>query len=169
MSARSKPIALILDIRLGEHVYLHLYTPSTIKHVRPCEDPKLHSVPPVSSDWSPPWAQIDQLNEFTGRLYLRNYTSDAFSRRTYNGSAGVWGCISSSQLVQGPRFTLPFVVMLLTIGRKGMGFAETHMGRILTIILNTGRFDDDVPVYDRSLDFLYDSSTLYFNGLSVSW
>lgn len=59
--------------------------------------------------------------------------------------------------------------MLLTIGRKGMGFAETHMGRILTIILNTGRFDDDVPVYDRSLDFLYDSSTLYFNGLSVSW
>ena len=50
-----------------------------------------------------------------------------------------------------------------------MGFAETHMGRILTIILNTGRFDDDVPVYDRSLDFLYDSSTLYFNGLSVSW
>ena len=144
MSARSKPIALILDIRLGEHVYLHLYTPSTIKHVRPCDDLKLYSVPPVSSDWNPPWALIDQLNVFAGQLYLRNYTSyvrlshflgvpttdlpDALVRRNW---FKVPGSLDTEIEMTFDNTPLPFVMMLLAIRRRGMGFAETHMGRVL--------------------------------------
>ena len=135
---------LLSEIRLSEHVHLHLYTPSTIKHVRPCDDLKLYSVPPVSSDWNPPWALIDQLNVFAGQLYLRNYTSyvrlsyflgvpttdlpDALVQRNW---FKVPGSLDTEIEMTFDNTPLPFVMMLLAIRRRGMGFAETHMGRVL--------------------------------------
>ena len=138
---------LLSEIRLSEHVHLHLYTPSTIKHVRPCDDLKLYSVPPVPSDWNPPWTLIDQLNVFAGQLYLRNYTSyvqlshflgvpttdspgdaGALVRRNWFKMPGSLGAEIEMTFDNTP---LPFVMMLLAIRTRGMGFAETHMGRIL--------------------------------------
>ncbi|KAF8546980.1 hypothetical protein OG21DRAFT_1607573 [Imleria badia] len=138
---------LISEIRLSNHVHLHLYTPTTIKHIKPCDNLKLYSVPPVPSDWTPPWALVDQLNIFAGQLYLRNYTS--YVRLSHflgvpttdlPGDAGAlvrrnWfkipGSLGAEIEMTFDNTQLPFMMMLLAIRRRGMGFAETHMGRIL--------------------------------------
>ena len=63
------------DIRASKHVHLHMYTPRAFRRMKPSDDLKLYLIPPLLRDWTPPWALIDQLNVFTGQLYLRDYRS----------------------------------------------------------------------------------------------
>ena len=134
-------------IRISEHVHLHLYTPRTTERMKPCDDLKLYSIPPVSSDWTPPWALIDQLNVLAGQLYLRDYTSyvrlcrflgvhtedlpDDANTPIHRNWFNLPGSLEPEIEITFDNTPLPFVMMLLAIRRRGMGFAKTHMGSIL--------------------------------------
>ena len=69
---------LMSDIRMSKHVHLHVYIPRTSERIEPTDDLMFYSVPPVPADWRPPWELIDQLNVFSGQLYLRDW--DAYLR-----------------------------------------------------------------------------------------
>ena len=136
---------LMPDIRASKYVHLHVYTPRTSKHMRPADDLMFCSIPPVPDNWTPPWDLIDQLNVFAGQLYLRNYESYLWLRRFLGiqtkdlpknvGTAVRRNLVTPGVLEEiGDTFTdspLPSVMMLLAIRRRGLPFAETHMGRIL--------------------------------------
>ena len=133
--------ALMPDIRASGFVHLHLYAPRTSRRMKPSDDLKLYSIPPLPSDWTPPWALIDQLNIFAGQLYLRNYTSylrlchflgvpmssgTAIRRNLYN----IPGSFEETD-IQFSGSPLPSVMALLAIRSRGRPFAETDMGKIL--------------------------------------
>ena len=140
---------LMPHIRLSEHVHLHLYTPRTTEHMEASDDLKWYSIPALSDDWSPPWALIDQLNVFAGQLYLRNYTSyvrlcrflgvhtedlllgDAGNTSIHRNWFNFPGSLDPEIEITFDDSPLPFVMMLLAIRRRGMGFSKTHMGNIL--------------------------------------
>ncbi|KAF8545714.1 hypothetical protein OG21DRAFT_1397636, partial [Imleria badia] len=132
-------------IRVSKFVHLHVYTPCTSERMKPTNDLRFHSIPPVPDSWTPPWDLIDQLNVFAGQLYLRDYESYLRLRRflgiqvndlpnsvrtavrrnlvTVDALQEIGNTIRDSPL--------PSVMMLLAIRRRGLPFAETHMGRIL--------------------------------------
>ena len=132
-------------IRVSIHVHLHVYTPRTSKYMRPADDLMFYSIPPVTNNWTPPWDLIVQLNVFAGQLYLRDYASYLSLLRFLDihrqelpksvGTAIRHNLITPSVLEEiGNTFTdspLPSVMMLLASRRRGLPFAETHMGRIL--------------------------------------
>ena len=137
---------LMPDIRASKYVHLHVYTPRTSKYMRPADDLMFYSIPPVPDNWTPPWDLIDQLNVFAGQLYLSHYESYLRLLRFLGihrkerlpknvGTAIRHNLITPSVLEEiGNTFTdspLPSVMMLLAIRRRGLPFAETHMGRIL--------------------------------------
>ena len=136
---------LLPDIRESEYVHLHLYAPRTSERTKPSDDLQLYSIPPLPSDWTPPWDLIDQLNVFSGQLYLRDYKSYlrlcrflgvpttespnddiAIQRNLFN----IPGSFEEMEnmFLGSP---LPCVMALLAIRNKGRPFAHTHMGRIL--------------------------------------
>ena len=109
--------------------------------MKPADDLRFYSVPPLPSDWRPPWELIDQLNIFAGQLYLRDQESYTrlcrFLRVDFEDSKNVGTAVAhkpdSSHAKIKSRFegtALPLVKELLT-ARHGTGFAGTHMGKIL--------------------------------------
>ena len=132
---------LLPEIRNSKCVHLHLYIPRMTKNMKPADDLRFYSIPPVPSDWTPPWELLDQLNIFAGQLYLRDYetylrlcrflridsgdpnqagTAVARKAELFNGKI--------KSIVEGT--ALPIVKELLT-ARHGTVSAGTHMGRIL--------------------------------------
>ena len=134
------------DIRASECVHLHVYAPRTSQRMEPSDDLRFYSIPPLPSDWTPPWALIDQLNVFAGQLYLRDYESylrlcrflgvptgttdspndTAIRRNLFN----IPGSLEEMEItfLGSP---LPSVMALLAIRNRGRPLAHTHMCRIL--------------------------------------
>ena len=137
---------LMPDIRTSDYVHLHLYVPRTSQRMKPSDDLRLYSIPPLPADWTPPWDLIDQLNVFAGQLYLRNYTSYlrlcrflgvSTTRTDISDDAAIrWNLfdIPGSFEEMEIKFSgspLPSVMALLAIRTRGRPFAESHMGKIL--------------------------------------
>jgi len=134
---------LMPDIRTSEYVHLHVYAPRTSQGMKPSDDLRLYSIPPLPSDWTPPWDLIDQLNVFAGQLYLRDYTSYLRLCRFL----GVSTSVPNDSVIRRNLFKipgsfeemeitfsgspLPSVMTLLLIRNRGRPFAQTHMGKIL--------------------------------------
>ena len=137
---------LLPDIRASKHVRLHVYAPRTSKRIKPLDDLKLYTIPPLPSDWTPPWTLIDQLNVFAGQLYLQDYESyrrlcrflkvpmkespnnSVTERKPFN----IRGSLKEMKITFSVRGSpLPFVKALLAIRTRGQPFAHTHMGKIL--------------------------------------
>ncbi|KAF8137291.1 hypothetical protein EV363DRAFT_1394838 [Boletus edulis] len=139
---------LMPEIRISEHVHLHLYIPRTSKRMKPADDLRLYSVPPLPSYWTPPWDLIDQLNVFAGQLFLTDYTSYVRLCRFLGVHAGdlpqnagtvvlrnwlsnPYSESSDTKIKNRLKGTpLPHAMHLLAV-RRGKDFARTHMGRIL--------------------------------------
>ena len=135
---------LMPDIRESECVHLHVYAPRTSQRMKPSDDLRLYSIPPLPSDWTPPWTLIDQLNVFAGQLYLRDYTSylrlcrflgvptkelsigPTIQRNLFNIPASF-----KEMEIAFSGSPLPAVMALLAIRSRGRPFADTHMGKIL--------------------------------------
>ena len=136
---------LMPDIRASEYVHLHMYASRTSQRMKPSDDLRLYSIPPLPSDWTPPWDLIDQLNVFAGQLYLRDYVSYLRlcrflgvvpTKELSNDTAIRWNLfnIPGSFEEMGITFVgspLPFVKALLAIRSRGRTFTQTHMGKIL--------------------------------------
>ena len=136
---------LMPDIRVSEHVHLHLYTPCTSERMKLTNDLMLYSIPPLPEGWTPPWDLIDQLNVFAGQLYLRDYESylrlrrflglqadeppNSVRRAVRHGLTVPNAPGENANTTRGP--SLHSVTKIFAIRRKGLPFAETHMGRIL--------------------------------------
>jgi hypothetical protein len=143
---------LMPDIRASEYVHLHVYAPRTSQRMKPSDDLGLYSIPPLPSDWTPPWALIDQLNVFAGQLYLRDYESylrlcnflRVPTKELSNGTAIRWNLFNIPGSFEEMEITflgspLPSVMGLLAIRSRGRPFAQTHMGKILQGQLLTER------------------------------
>ena len=135
---------LMPDIRASEYVHLHVYAPRTSQRMKSSDDLRLYSIPPLPSDWTPPWDLIDQLNVFAGQLYLRDYESylrlcrflGVPTKESSNGTAIRWNLFNITGNSEEMEITfsgspLPSVMALLAIRRRGRPFAQTHMGKIL--------------------------------------
>ncbi|KAH0834181.1 hypothetical protein J3R83DRAFT_11490 [Lanmaoa asiatica] len=150
---------LLLSIRKSGNVDLHLYTPRTTKLMKPSDDLSLYSIPEVSADWTPPQGLMSQLNVFAGQLYLSDHAAyirlcrflcvyaqdlqdeedmvvqyDGFIKPEHR--RGSLGGQTQRTFQSTP---LPFVKVLLGLRRKGMSFAQTHMGKLLEGRLLTER------------------------------
>jgi hypothetical protein len=130
-------------IRASNNVHLHVYAPRTSQRMKPSDDLKLYAIPPLPSDWSPPWALIDQLNVFSGQLYLRDYTSyiqlcrflGVPTKELPNDTAVRRNLLHIPGSFKEDEITfsgspLPFVKALLAIRNRGLPLAHTHMGKI---------------------------------------
>ena len=117
------------------------YMPLT--HMKPSDDLRFYTIPPLPSDWTPPWELINQLNIFAGQLYLRDYASYLrvccllgvpAMKQQWNqwNLSNVHGSDKKDE-TKSFRLgsSLPFVKVLLAIWTRGLLFAESHMGRIL--------------------------------------
>jgi hypothetical protein len=142
---------LLPDIRVSEHVHLHLYTPRTAKSMTPTDDLSLYIIPAASSNWTPPRGLVGQLNIFAGQLYLSDreaylrlcrflcvYTQDLQDEEEMVIECDGFitpehrrGSLARQTQHTFQNTPLPFVKMLLGLRRKGMSFARTHMGKIL--------------------------------------
>ena len=134
---------LLPDIRASELVHLHLYAPRTSWRMKPSDDLRFYTIPPLPSDWTPPWELIDQLNIFAGQLYLRDYASylrvcrllgvpATKQQRNQRNPSNVRGSDKKDETKSSRSgSSLPFVKALLAIRTRGLPFAESHMGRIL--------------------------------------
>ncbi|KAF8548129.1 hypothetical protein OG21DRAFT_1599535 [Imleria badia] len=134
---------LMPDIRVSEHVHLHVYAARTTCRMKPSDDLRLYSIPPLPSDWSPPWALIDQLNVFAGQLYLRDYESylglcrflGVPTKESPNNTAvprnlfHIPGSFNEEEIMFSGS-PLPCVKALVAIRNRGLPFSQTHMGKI---------------------------------------
>jgi hypothetical protein len=143
---------LMPDIRASEYVHLHIYAPRTSQRMKPSDDLRLYSIPPLPSDWTPPWDLIDQLNVFAGQLYLRDYESylrlcrflGVPTKELSNGTAIRWNLFNipgsfEEMEIMFSGSPLPSVMALLAVRSRGRPFAQTHMGKILQGQLLTER------------------------------
>ncbi|KAG9308685.1 hypothetical protein JVU11DRAFT_11642 [Chiua virens] len=136
---------LMPDIRVSNHVHLHVYVPRTSERMKPADDLMFYSIPPVPDDWTPPWDLIDQLNIFAGQLYLRDYDSylrlshflqiqkqSREDRMKKAARYNLFNLRSRQELEKAdPDSLLPSMMMLLAIRRRGFPFSDSHMGKIL--------------------------------------
>ena len=138
---------LMPEIRTSKHVHLHVYAPRTSQRTKPSDDLRLYSIPPLPSDWTPPWALIDQLNVFAGQLYLTDYgsylrlcrllrldipaTRESMNNPTVKRNLLHVLGIPKKKEIAYSGWTLPFVKAVLAIRTRGVPFAHTHVGRIL--------------------------------------
>jgi hypothetical protein len=157
---------LMPDIRASECVHLHVYAPRTSQRMKPSDDLQLYSIPSLPSNWTPPWALIDQLNVFAGQLYLRDYPSylrvsrflGVPTKELSNGTAIQRNLFNIPGSFEEMEITflgspLPSVMALLAIRSRGRPFTQTHMGKILQGQLLTEK-DFEGPtsvVFDHSL------------------
>ena len=114
--------------------------------MKPSDDLKLYSIPPLPSDWTAPLDLMDQLNVFSGQLYLRDYESYLHLCR-FLGVPTSKTDILNDTTIRRNLFNIPgsfeeneitfmdsplhFVMALLGIRSRGRPFAHTHMGKIL--------------------------------------
>ncbi|KAG6887769.1 hypothetical protein C0992_010818 [Termitomyces sp. T32_za158] len=135
----------------SKHVHLHIYAPRVNQNMKTMEDLRFFTVPPLPTS-SDPLAFIPdlvlQLNLFAGQLFLKD-------SETYQQLCRVLGLIGAES---GPRiwnsdgFVKPedrtgamkeqcrmvtspvtFLKELFSSRRKGLGYAPTHMGKILNV------------------------------------
>ena len=162
---------LLPDIRSSGKVHLHLYTPRITKCMKDCDDLALYSIPAVPAGWTPPSSLMDQLNVFAGQLYLKDYETYIRLCRflcVYAGDlrdeegleVGCDGFISPNnrpRLLQSvstfQTSPLDSLRTLMSLRRKGMRFAPTHMGKLLRGRL-LSEDDFDGCDYVRSFFFL---------------
>jgi hypothetical protein len=156
---------LMPDIRASEYVHLHVYAPRTSQRMKPSDDLRLYSIPPLPSDWTPPWALIDQLNVFAGQLYLRDYESYLRLCRFLgipmtepsNGTEIRWNLFNIPGSFEEMEITfsgspLPSVMALFAVQSRGQPFAQTHMGKILQgQVLSKKDFEVPIPVVGPSV------------------
>ena len=140
---------LLPDIRSSDKVHLHLYTPRITKSMKPCDDLALYSIPAVPAGWTPPSSLMDQLNVFTGQLYLKDYETYirlcrflcVYARDLQDEEDIEVGCDGFISPNNRPRHLqsvytfqtspLDSLRKLMGLRRKGMRFAPTHMGQLL--------------------------------------
>ena len=135
---------LMPEIRASEYVHLHMYAPRTSQRMKSSDDLKLYSIPPLPSDWTPPWDLIDQLNVFAGQLYLRDYESylrlcrflGVPTKELPKERAIRWNLFNVPGSFEENEITfsaspLPTVMALLVMRNRGRPFVHTHMGKIL--------------------------------------
>jgi hypothetical protein len=124
--------SLMPDIRVSECVHLHVYAPRTSERMKSSDDLGLYSIPPLPSNWTPPWALIDQLNVFAGQLYLRDYESylrlcsflGVPTKQPSNGTSIRWNLFNIPGSFEEMAITfsgspLPSVMALLAIRSRG--------------------------------------------------
>ena len=135
---------LMPDIRASEQIHLHLYAPCTSERMKRSDDLRLYSIPPLPSDWTPPWDLIDQLNVFAGQLYLRDYATylrlcrflDVPTRELPNDTQiqrnlfKIPGSFEETEITFAGS-PLPSVMALLAVRSRGRPLEHTHMGKIL--------------------------------------
>ncbi|KZP04851.1 hypothetical protein FIBSPDRAFT_843536 [Athelia psychrophila] len=141
---------LLPEIRKSKNVHLHMYTPRVTQAMQSLEDLRFYGVPLLPLSWrAPPMHIMDQLNIWTGQLYLADHQTyerlcrflglsteeiqcqgdiecqvDGFIRPEYR----VYSLISQCAFKNSP---VPFLKDLIAFRRKGMGYSLTHMGKIL--------------------------------------
>jgi len=156
---------LLPHIRSSDKVRLHLYTPRVTKSMKPGDDLALYSIPRIRAGWTPPSPLMDQLNVFSGQLYLKDYETYirlcrflcvyAKDLQCEEGiAAGSDGFIAPRNRPRHLQTVHTFqnspldsLKILMGLRRKGTRFAPTHMGNILDgRLLSQDDFDgrDDV-------------------------
>lgn len=144
---------LIPFIRSSKSVSLYVYSPKVTKGMRSFfGDSSSWSISPVSNPLilPPQCSLIDELNIFSGQLYLQNYDayrklceflglyleelpsgstisihSDGFVEKS---SREILGMKSSSPFSKSP---VPFLRRLMAFRRQGQDYLATHLGQIL--------------------------------------
>jgi hypothetical protein len=173
---------LMPDIRASEYVHLHVYAPRTSQRMKPSDDLRLYSIPPLPSDWTPPWALIDQLNVFAGQLYLRDYESylrlcrflGVPMKESSNGTEIRWNLFNIPGSFEEMEITfsgspLPSVMGLLAVRGRGRPFAQTHMGKILQgQVLSKKDFKGPPSVVSDHSPAAYDGQTPRDNPIPPS-
>ena len=168
---------LMPDIRASECVHLHVYGPRTSQRMKPSGDLMLYSIPPLPTNWTPPWALIDQLNVLAGQLYLRDYESylrlcrflGVPTKEPSNGMAIRWNLFSIPGSFEGMEITfsgspLPSVMALLAVRSRGRPFAHTHMGKIVQgQLLSEKDFEGPASVVIDHNPAAFDGQTLHDN------
>ena len=135
---------LMPNIRASKYVYLHVYAPRTSQRMKPSDDLKLYSIPPLPSDWTSPCNVINQLGVFSGQLYLKDYQSylrlccffNVPTKESSNDPVIRWNLFNIHGSLEEMEITfssspLPCVMALLAIRARGLPFVQTHMGKIL--------------------------------------
>ncbi|KAF8551327.1 hypothetical protein OG21DRAFT_1524515 [Imleria badia] len=140
---------LLPEIRSSDKVHLHLYTPRTTRSMKPCDDLTVYSIPVVRAGWTPPLPLMDQLNVFAGQLYLKDYETYIRLCRFLCVYARDLQCeegiaVGSDGFIapkNRPRHLhsvhafqnspLDSLKILMSLRRKGMRFAPTHLGHLL--------------------------------------
>jgi len=144
---------LMRHIRSRRKVRLHLYTPRVAKLAKPCDDLALYSIPALPAGWTPSVALMDQLNVFSGQLYLKDhetyvrlcrflcvYVGELKGEESEGIKVGSDGFIAPKNR-RGPHHSqtgntfkktpIGFLRILTSLRRKGMLFASTHIGKLL--------------------------------------
>ena len=173
---------LMPDIRASEYVHLHLYAPRTSERMKSSDDLRLYCIPPLPSDWTPPWDLIDQLNVFSGQLYLRDYESylrlcrflGVPTKESSNGTAIRWNLFNIPGSFEEMEITfsgspLPSVMALLAIRSRGRPFAQTHMGKILQgQLLREKDFEKSTSAVSDHSPSTFDGRTVHDNPIPPS-
>jgi hypothetical protein len=171
---------LMPDIRASKYVYLHVYAPRTSQRMKSSDDLRLYSIPHLPSDWTPPWALIDQLNVFAGQVYLRNYESylrlcrflGVPTKESSHGTAVQWNLFNIPGSFEDMEITfsgspLPSVMALLAVRSRGRPFAQTHMGKILQgQLLREKDFGGPASVMSAHSHAALDGQTLHDTPIS---
>ncbi|KAI6115362.1 hypothetical protein EDD16DRAFT_1799551 [Pisolithus croceorrhizus] len=140
---------LLPEIRNSSFICLHIYTPQTQARMCPCDDLHLYTIPPTPSDWIAPASLVDQVNLFTGQLYLCDYSTYlhlcCFLCVYANDLAGEADLeVESDGFILPPhcplkawstgsfqKSPLAFLKYVIDQCRRGMNCVVTHMGRVL--------------------------------------
>jgi len=148
--------------------------------MKPSDDLRLYSIPPLPSDWTPPWALIDQLNVFAGQLYLRDCESYLRLCRFLDVPTSGTADLPNDTPIRRNLFNipgsfeemeitfsgspLPSVMALLTIRSRGRPFAQTHMGKILQgQLLRENDFEGQTSVTSDHSPTAHDKQTPHDN------
>ncbi|KAG6332557.1 hypothetical protein ID866_6530 [Astraeus odoratus] len=144
--------ALLPEIKRSKYVHLHVYAPRVQQARRSCDDLCFYTIPPIPCDWSAPTQIIDQLNIFSGQLYLSDkstylrlccflsvYAPDLQDERDLEVQSD--GFIKPVHLIRTSRpmsqalnfreSPLTFIKEHITHCRMGVPFTLSHMGKIL--------------------------------------
>ncbi|KAG6851313.1 hypothetical protein C0991_009445 [Blastosporella zonata] len=135
----------------SKHVHLHIYTSRVNKTMKSTEDLRFFSVPPLPALSDPlvfiPGPML-QLSLWAGQLYLK----DLETYKQLCRLLGLIGAESGPSMWDSDGFVKPenrtgemkkqcqmdmspviFLKELFSLRRKGMGYAPTHMGKILDV------------------------------------
>ncbi|EKD21257.1 hypothetical protein MBM_00370 [Drepanopeziza brunnea f. sp. 'multigermtubi' MB_m1] len=141
--------ALLPIIREKNLVTLHVYTPRLSLANNTLEDLAFCAIPPLPADWVAPPIGI-QIGLFAGQLYLKNKeeylalcwflglcyrTPDDLVRVAVDGFVHHEDRVNlDTKMARYCRFQrspVPFLRLLFAMRRKGQGFVDSHLGRIL--------------------------------------